>query len=93
MTTKRNPISSVGIKDLKAKLSSYVARVNSGDQVIITAHGEEVAMMVPISRERRVIKSLMESGMAQWSGEKPKGFEGAAIKGKPLSETILEERQ
>jgi hypothetical protein len=31
--------------------------------------------------------------LAQWSGEKPKGLEGFAIKGKPLSETILEERQ
>ncbi len=61
-----------------------MAIANSGEQVIITAHGEEVALMVPISRERRVIKSLMNSGMAQWSGEKPKGLEGVAIKGKPL---------
>lgn len=93
MKEKKDPLSSVGIKELKAKLSRYVAIANSGAQVIITAHGEEVAMIVPISRERRVINSLMESGMALWSGEKPKGREGIAIKGKPMSETILEERQ
>lgn len=68
-------------------------RVRHGEQVIITDHGEEVALIVPISRERRIIKSLEESGLAQWSGEKPKGFEGIDIKGKPLSETILQKRQ
>lgn len=93
MTIKKEQINAVGIGELKAKLSSYVDRVNHGEKVIITDHSEEVAMMVPISRERRVIKSLMESGMAQWSGEKPKGLEGVTVKGKPLSETILEERQ
>ena len=83
----------VGIKELQTKFSSYVNRVRNGEQVTVTDHGEEVALIVPISSERRVIKSLMESGLAQWSGEKPKGLEGVAIKGKPLSETIIEERQ
>ena len=83
----------VGIGELKSKLSGYVTEVHSGEQIIITDHGEEVAMMVPISRERRVVKSMVESGMAQWSGEKPKGLEGVNIKGHPLSDTILEERQ
>ena len=93
MQKKESPTGTVGIRDLKAGLSSYVDRVHYGEQVIITDHGEEVAMMVPISRERRVIKSLQESGKAHWSGEKPKGLEGIAIKGKPLSETIIKERQ
>ena len=92
MTIKRDYLT-VGIKELKNKFSSYVNRVRHGEQVIITDHAEEVALIVPISRERRVIKSLEESGLAQWSGEKPKGIEGVAIKGKPLSETIMEERQ
>lgn len=86
-------VNSVGIKELKAKLSSYVAKVYYGEQVTVTDHSEEVALLVPISRERRVIKSLIKSGLTQWSGEKPKGLDGIVIKGKALSETILEERQ
>ncbi|HAM51212.1 MAG TPA: type II toxin-antitoxin system prevent-host-death family antitoxin [Nitrospiraceae bacterium] len=86
-------MSSVGIGQLKAKLSSYIEKVRHGEQVVITDHGEEVALLGPISRERRVIKSLVESGRAQWSGGKPKGLEGVAVRGKPLSETILDERQ
>jgi prevent-host-death family protein len=85
--------SSVGIGALKAKLSSYVDRARHGEQIVVTDHGEEVALLVPISKERRVIRSLVESSKAQWSGGKPKGMEGLAVKGKPLSETILEERE
>ena len=93
MTRRRAPISSVGIKELKAKLSSYVERVRHGEQAVVTDHGEEVAQLLPISRERRVVKSLIGAGLAQWSGGKPKGLEGVSLKGKALSETILEERQ
>jgi prevent-host-death family protein len=93
MTIKRDHICSVGIKELKAKLSSYLERVRNGEQIIVTDHGEEVALLVSISRERRVIKSLVGSGLAQWAGGKPRGFEGAPLKGKSLAETILEERQ
>ena len=93
MIREKGHFTSVGIKELKDKLSSYVERVRRGEQAIVTDHGQEVAMILPISRERMVVKSLEKSGLAQWSGEKPKGIEGVVIKGKSLSETILEERQ
>jgi len=86
-------VTSVGIKELKAKLSSYIDKVNRGEQVIITEHGREVAAMVPISKERLTIRTLVETGRAHWSGGKPKGLRGITVKGKPLSETVLEERR
>ena len=86
-------MTSVGIKDLKAKLSSYIDKVYKGEKVIITEHGREVAIIIPISKERKVIRSLVDSGKAHWAGGKPKGLAGVKIKGKPLSETILEERR
>jgi prevent-host-death family protein len=82
----------VGIKELKAKLSSYIDKVSNGEPVVITEHGREVAMIVRISRERKIIKSLIESGSTNWSGGKPKGLKGIKIKGEPLSQTILQER-
>jgi prevent-host-death family protein len=83
---------SVGIKELKAKLSSYIDRVCRGERVIITEHGREVAVLTPISKDRKAVNALIDSGQAHWSGGKPHGVEGIRIKGKLLSETILEER-
>ncbi|HEX8949741.1 MAG TPA: type II toxin-antitoxin system prevent-host-death family antitoxin [Dissulfurispiraceae bacterium] len=84
---------SVGIRELKAKLSSYIGRVCNGEQVVVTEHGEEVAVIVPVSKERRAVNALAASGKARWSGGKPKGCKGVEVKGKPLSETVLEERR
>ena len=84
---------SVGIKELKTKLSSYVDRVRHGEEVVITEHGKEVALVIPISRERKALKSLIDSGKAKWSGGKPEGLGNVKIKGKSLSKTVLEERR
>ncbi|MBI4688067.1 MAG: type II toxin-antitoxin system prevent-host-death family antitoxin [Nitrospirae bacterium] len=84
---------SVGIKELKTRLSSYVDKVRHGEEVVITEHGKEVALVIPISTERKAIKSLTDSGKAKWAGGKPEGLEGVRIKGKPLSKTVLEERR
>jgi len=84
---------SIGIKELKTRLSSYVDRVRHGEEVVITEHGKEVALVIPISRERRAIKSLIDSGAAKWTGGKPEGLENVRIKGKALSKTVLEERR
>jgi len=84
---------SVGIKELKAKLSNYVDKVRHGEEVVITEHGKEVALVLPISKERKAVKSLMDSGKAKWAGGKPEGMKGVRIKGKLLSKTVLEERR
>ncbi len=83
----------VGIKELKANLSSYVAKVKDGEEVVITEHGKKVAMVVAISPERRLVDTLMDSGRAKWSGGKPKGKSGVKVKGTPVSDTVLEERR
>ena len=84
---------SVGIKELKSKLSNYVDQVRHGEEIVITDHGKEVAMVIPISKERRAIKALSIDGKARWAGAKPVGMEGLKIKGEPISKTVLEERR
>lgn len=87
-------MTSVGIKELKAKLSSYVDKARKGHEIIITDHGEEVAMIVPISKERRVILEMVKAGEVEWSGGKPRGNpKPPKIKGKTTSEIILEDRR
>lgn len=84
----------VGVKELKAKLSSYIHETRSGQTIVVTDHGEEVALLSPLSVDYRLVRSLEKSGKARWSGGKPVGLdELIEVKGKLLSTTILEERE
>ena len=85
-------VHTVGIRELKAKLSSYINMVRQGEDIFITDHGEEVAVIVQVSPERKRILQLVGSGVAKWAGGKPEGVHGTTMKGKPLSVTVLEER-
>jgi prevent-host-death family protein len=86
-------MASVGIKELKEKLSGYLDRVRHGEEIIVTDRGKEIAKVVPISRERNAIHDLMETNHAVWAGNKPKGLKGIKSKGKALSSTILGDRR
>ena len=38
---------SVGVRELKARLSGYIARVKAGESIVVTEHGHAVARLVP----------------------------------------------
>ena len=61
----------VGIRELKAHLSSYLRQVKSGASVVITERGKPVRRIVPIrpSPEAR-LQDLIEAGLAAWSGQR-----------------------
>ncbi|MEW6682150.1 MAG: type II toxin-antitoxin system prevent-host-death family antitoxin [Nitrospirota bacterium] len=86
-------MTTVGIKQLKAHLSRYVRKAQRGERVIITERGKEIAELVPLSSEREGVLRLASQGKLTWSGGKPAGLDGVAVHGKPLSETVLEERR
>ncbi len=43
----------IGIYDARAKLSELIERVQSGEEVVLTRHGEPVARLVPEKPRRR----------------------------------------
>jgi prevent-host-death family protein len=60
----------VGIRELKTHLSSYVRRAKSGASVVITERGTPVARIVPIGRSlANRIEDLVEAGLITWSGK------------------------
>ena len=61
----------VGIRELKAKLSGYIQRVKDGDTVVITERGKTVGRILPAhsSVEDRV-HDVVRSGAAAWSGHR-----------------------
>jgi prevent-host-death family protein len=87
---------SVGIRDLKARLSAYLREVKNGQTIDITDHGEVVARLVPVPKtldER--IAAMVAAGMADWNGEylqpvtdKPKVRDGGTV-----ADLIVENRE
>ena len=82
----------VGLKELKANLGRYVGQAKDGKRIIITDRGKEVAELAPLSPEIRGLLRLCAEGKIRWVGGKPEGLRGVTIKGKPISDTVLEDR-
>lgn len=55
----------VGIRELKNKLSAYLARVKEGEEVIVTERGKPVARLVPIDRSTDRLAELVAAGLAR----------------------------
>ena len=83
----------IGLKDLKARLSEYVAQCRDGEHIVITDRGREIAELVPLSAARRAMNALRDSGRVTWNGGKPGGLRGVAVRGRPISDTVLEDRR
>jgi prevent-host-death family protein len=62
---------SVGIRELKSKLSECVRDVKRGATIVVTEHGKRVARLVPEadSLEDR-LEALKNSGTVLWSGRR-----------------------
>jgi prevent-host-death family protein len=61
----------VGVRDLKTRLSEYLRRVKQGQTIIITEHGHPVGRLLPVelSLDER-IQLLSKAGMVAWNGQK-----------------------
>ncbi len=61
----------IGIRELKTRLSSYIQQVKAGATLVITERGKPVGRIVPMSPsvETRV-QELVQAGLMAWSGQK-----------------------
>ena len=86
----------VGIRELKRDLSKYLRSVKAGNKVIITDRNREIAVIVPFKKadDQGKILQLIREGVADWSGEKPRGMSARIrSKGKSVSEAVVEDRR
>lgn len=70
----------VSVRELKARLSEYLRRVQQGEELVITRHGRPVGRLVPPvdaadeEAEARVVRELRSlPWIRPASGEKPLG--------------------
>ncbi len=86
----------VGIKELKDRLSYYLRRVKRGEQIIVTEHNKAIASLVPLGsrEESRELLALVEEGLATWKGGKPTGArKPLRLGGRPVAEIVQEDRR
>jgi prevent-host-death family protein len=85
----------VGIRDLKARLSEYMRGVKNGQSIVITEHGKPVGRILPMetSLEERV-KVLQKAGLVAWNGEKLPRIKPVVVNssGKLISDIVVELR-
>lgn len=89
-------MTTVGIRELKNNLSQYLRDVKRGKPLTITERGESIAILMPAAShpDTQIAQELSRKGVGTWKGGKPKGaVRQVSVKGKPVSQIILEERR
>ena len=89
-------MATVGVRELKNRLSEFLRRVAEGERITVTDRGRPVAVVAPPepSPDDEGIRAMVREGLAQWGGGKPRGAKRPVrIKGGPIHETVLEDRR
>lgn len=65
----------VGIRELKARLSDHLKRVRAGARLTVTMRGRPIATIAPVENGADVnwAHALVAEGRARWNGGKPAG--------------------
>jgi prevent-host-death family protein len=86
----------VGIRELKARLSIYMQQIKAGETLVITERGKPIGRIVPLrpSVEGRV-QELARAGVAAWSGRRlvPLAPVARAQDRQTVADLLLEDRQ
>ena len=86
---------SVGVRELKDHLSSYLRQVKEGKTIEITEHGKPVCRIVPQKQSlEEKLEAMRKAGSIQWSGERfdPGEPVGENLGEKQLSDIVSELR-
>jgi prevent-host-death family protein len=86
----------VGIRELKNRLSHYLDKVRAGERLAVTDRGTVVAYVVPAAAASEIegLVRLVREDRASWGGGKPTGSASpAGVRGKAASKIVIEERR
>jgi prevent-host-death family protein len=91
-----NVMQSVGIRDLKNRLSHHLKRVRAGARLMVTERGRAIATLAPIEAPDDQLAwahRMVAEGKAHWNGGKPQGSKKPPRnRGKLLSDIVTEDR-
>jgi len=90
----------VGSRELKNRLGKYLARVASGEVIIVTDRGKPVAQLGPAPSSAngpqtvdQLLQKLAAEGHIRLATRPFEEFKPVRAKGKPASQIIIEDRR
>lgn len=89
-------MAAVGVRELKNRLSYYLAQVKRGRTLHVAERGHEIALLMPLphDRDQEAVWRLVTGGAASWSGGKPGGMRRRiTLKGPSLAQAVLDDRR
>ena len=84
-----------GVRELRARLSTYLRRVEAGNSVTITKHGRPVGRIVPVAMSiGSGLEALKQAGLIAWDGNKLQPMEpvAQAEEDQTVADLLLEDR-
>lgn len=88
-------MATVGVRELKNRLSHYLDLAKKGETVTVTERGKEIVQISALgsSPEKELMWRLVREGKVTWNGGKPTGLDKPIkTRGKPASEMVIEDR-
>ena len=93
-------MSTVGVKQLKDRLTEYLRYAKHGEEVVVTERGTPIALIQPIKSASKAISleaklaRLAAQGAVTLPTQKPlKRVRLVRVSGKPISKAIVEDRR
>ena len=87
---------SIGVRELKNRLSEYLRRVKAGESINITEHGQPVGRLVPPAQplEDR-LQAMIQAGQLLWNGKKLEPMPPVArLRGeRSVADLLVEDRE
>ncbi len=96
-------MATVGVRELKNRLTQYLRRTKQGEEVVVTERGKPIALLQPVegvTPRRRLVSlearlaRLAAQGLVTLPTRRPlKRVRLVKVSGAPISRTILEDRR
>ena len=93
-------MATVGVRDLKNRLTHYLGRAKRGEEVVVTERGNPVAILAsigsiekPQSLQARLAKLAADGLVILPTAKRLTRVRRVRVSGQPISRTIIEDRR
>ncbi|MCL2802812.1 MAG: type II toxin-antitoxin system prevent-host-death family antitoxin [Micrococcales bacterium] len=86
------PASTVGLRQLRAKLSDYIEDVKAGRTYTLTEHGKPVACLVPVAGQS-AYERLLAQGLIEPAPRQPTGLAAPVAAAGTVSDLVRQQRR